>query len=154
MNWAMTIVVAGAMTLMAGSAANAEVLPNDVEYVDGEVVLPLLEASGDAVAGADVFASKKIGNCLACHAVSSLSDKPFHGDVGPELDGAADRWSEGQLRAIVADAKKVFGSQTVMPGFYSLEVGADVREKSIGLTILSAQQIEDLVAFLSTLTEE
>jgi L-cysteine S-thiosulfotransferase len=55
------------------------------------------------------------------------------------------------LRAIVTDAKQVFGPQTVMPGFYSLHVGVDVRKDLIGKTILSAQQVEDVVAYLSTL---
>jgi len=88
---------------------------------------------------------------LACHANSDLNDQLFHGEIGPVLDGVASRWSEGQLRTILVNAKAVFTKDTVMPGFYSLDVGEDVREDLIGKTILTAQQVEDLVAYLSTL---
>jgi sulfur-oxidizing protein SoxX len=57
------------------------------------------------------------------------------------------------LRAIVSDSKKVFGSETVMPGFYSLNVGVNVRKDLVGKTILTAQQVEDVVAYLETLKE-
>jgi sulfur-oxidizing protein SoxX len=82
-----------------------------------------------------------------------LEKEQFHGNVAPPLDGAADRWTPEQLRAIVADAKQVFGEQTVMPGFYSLKVGINVRKDLVGKTILTAQQVEDVVAFLATLKQ-
>jgi sulfur-oxidizing protein SoxX len=75
----------------------------------------------------------------------------FHGNVAPALDGVADRWSEAELRAIVVDAKRVFSEETVMPAFYSLEVGINVRKDLAGKTILTAQQVEDVVAYLTTL---
>ncbi|MGB7288407.1 MAG: sulfur oxidation c-type cytochrome SoxX, partial [Salaquimonas sp.] len=109
--------------------------------------------AGDAKEGRGVFASRKLGNCLACHAVSDQKDQLFHGEVGPPLDGAADRWNEAELRAIIVNSKAVFSEDTVMPGFYSLEVGADVREDLVGKTILTAQQVEDVVAYLATLKE-
>src|SRR3546814_14565870 len=71
---------------------------------------------------------RKLGNCLACHANSDLSEQLFHGGVGPSLDGAGERWTPEQLRAIVVDSKAVFGEQSVMPGFYSLDVGVNVRK--------------------------
>ena len=74
-------------------------------------------------------------------------------DVGPVLDGVADRWSAEELRAIVVNSKAVFGEETVMPGFYSLEVGKFVSEDLVGKTILSAQEVEDVVAYLGTLKE-
>ena len=73
--------------------------------------------------------------------------------MGPSLDGVAGRWSPQQMRAIVVNSKAVFGGQTVMPGFYSLDVGVDVDPKFEGKTILSAQDVENIVAFLSTLKE-
>ena len=54
------------------------------------------------------MAIRALGNCVACHAVSRMSDVPFQGEVGPSLDGAADRWDEAQLRGIVANAKMIF----------------------------------------------
>lgn len=128
-----------------------ETAPSDVEITALSIDKPLTDVAGDAASGKKIFANRKQGNCLACHVNSDLSDQLFHGEVGPSLDGVAVRWKEEQLRTILVNAKAVFTEQTVMPGFYSLEVGADVREDLIGKTILSAQQIEDLVAYLATL---
>lgn len=125
--------------------------PDAVKVVNLAVADSLTGAAGNAENGRKVFANRKQGNCLACHANSDMSDQLFHGEVGPSLDGAASRWSEGQLRAIVVNAKSVFTDITVMPGFYSLDVGENVRKDLIGKTILSAEQVEDIVAYLSTL---
>jgi len=152
MKWTKTIFMTGFLAL-ATSASAADIAPGDVKFEDGMIAMSLSGAAGDAQAGAATFANRKKGNCLACHAVAEMSDQLFHGDVGPELNGVADRWSEQQLRAIVADSKQVFGQETVMPGFYSLNVGVDVRESLIGKTILGAQDIEDVVAYLITLKE-
>ena len=125
--------------------------PADVEIKELSVDKPLTAEAGNAESGREIFANRKQGNCLACHANSDMADQLFHGEVGPTLDGVAGRWNEGQLRTILVNAKAVFTEQTVMPGFYTLEVGEDVREDLIGKTILTAQQIEDLVAYLTTL---
>ncbi|RUM95072.1 sulfur oxidation c-type cytochrome SoxX, partial [Pseudaminobacter arsenicus] len=99
------------------------------------------------------FKDRSLGNCLACHANVDMEKELFHGNVGPSMDGVADRWKPEELRAIVTNSKQVFGEETVMPGFYSLEVGKNVGEKFVGKTILTAQQVEDVVAYLATLKE-
>jgi len=129
----------------------AETAPADVVIKDLMIADSLTGSPGDAAEGRKVFADRKLGNCLACHANSEMTDQQFHGEVGPSLDGVASRWSEGHLRTILVNAKAVFSKETVMPGFYSLEVGEDVRKDLIGKTILSAGQIEDLVAYLQQL---
>jgi len=144
-----------ALFVTGSSAALAAVVaPDLVKNVDGEVAMSLTGTAGNAEDGAKIFADKKLGNCLACHANKSMSNQLFHGNVGPPLDGVASRWEPQQIRAILVNSKAVFGPDTVMPGFYSLEVGADVRKDLVGKTILSAKQIEDLVAYLVTLKEE
>lgn len=125
--------------------------PGDVVIENLSIDKPLTDVAGDAASGKEIFINRKLGNCLACHANSDMNDQLFHGEVGPALDGVGGRWSEGQLRTILVNAKAVFTDQTVMPGFYSLDVGANVRKDLIGKTILEAQQIEDLVAYLSQL---
>ena len=140
-----------AAMLVTAPVVTADTAPDAVVIENLEIVESLTGAAGDAAAGRNIFVNRKQGNCLACHANSDLAEQPFHGEVGPTLDGAGTRWSEGQLRLIVSNAKKVFSDATVMPGFYSLEVGEDVRKDLIGKTILSAQQVEDLVAYLATL---
>lgn len=144
--------MAGAM-MLSGAAFASEVAPNAVEFTDDGVTMSLTGAAGDPAAGAEVFKSRKLGNCLACHANADMANELFHGDVGPELNGAASRWEEPMLRAILVNSKQIFTDETIMPGFYSLEVGKNVRESSIGKTILTAQQVEDVLAYLGTLKE-
>lgn len=145
--------LAGAFLLPATLAFGADVAPDAVKFEDNAVVASLTGAAGDPVAGAAVFKDRGLGNCLACHANQDMEKELFHGTVGPSMDGVADRWAAEELRAIVANSKQVFGEETVMPGFYSLEVGKNVGEQFVGKTILSAQQVEDVVAYLATLKE-
>lgn len=127
------------------------IAPADVQVTKLSINEPLTDQPGDATEGRNVFADRKLGNCLACHANSDMKDKLFHGEVGPVLDGVAARWTPEQLRTIVVNSKLVFTENTVMPAFYSLDVGENVRENLVGETILTAQQVEDLVAYLATL---
>lgn len=145
--------LAGAFLLSASVAMAAEIAPDAVKFEDNAVTTSLSGGAGDPVAGAAVFKDRSLGNCLACHANKDMEKDLFHGTVGPPMDGVADRWEAGQLRAIVADAKKVFGEETIMPGFYSLNVGLNVRKDLVGKTVLNAQQVEDVVAYLATLKE-
>lgn len=140
----------GLIGLVAGVSAET-IAPGDVKIDGLSINESLTGVAGNVDEGKKIFANKKLGNCLACHANSDLKDQLFHGEIGPNLDGAGSRWQEAQLRTILVNAKAVFTEQTVMPGFYSLDVGANVRKDLVGKTILNAQQIEDLVAYLSTL---
>lgn len=147
--------IATAMAALIATTALAEVVaPADVTYNDIGVEQSLTGAKGDPAQGREWFAERKLGNCLACHANDDLKDLPFHGEVGPPLDGAGDRWSEAELRGIVVNAKQVFGEQTIMPGFYVLETGERVMEQFQGQTVLSAEEVEDIVAYLMTLKQE
>ena len=144
-----------AMTAIALSTASyaSEVAPDAVAFTDDGVTMSLTGVAGDAAAGAKVFTDKSQGNCLACHVNAAMPKEQFPGNVGPALDGVASRWDEPQLRAIIVDSKKALSDETVMPGFYSLNVGAHVAEEYVGKTILTAQQVEDVVAYLVTLKE-
>lgn len=147
------IALAALVAMTAGAAHAAEIPPSDVKFEDMEIKASLTGVPGNPEEGAKAFASRSLGNCLACHAVQSMSKEQFHGNVAPPLDGAADRWTVEQMRAIVVDAKQVFTDETMMPGFYSLKVGINPRKDLVGKTILSAQQVEDVVAYLATLKE-
>lgn len=131
--------------------AVADISPDDVPF-DGsmQVQESLTGKAGDPAEGRKVFANRKLGNCLACHAASDQSDQLFHGEIGPSLDGVASRYPEGLLRTLVINAKKVFSEATVMPGFYTTDLGIRVADKFAGKTILTAQQVEDVVAYLKT----
>ena len=142
-----------AAALCAGitTVAAKDIPPGDVKIVDGKLSQAVSDAPASAADGRKFFADRKLGNCLACHANADMSEQLFHGEVGPPLDGVAERWTPDQLRAIVVNSKAVFGPQTVMPGFYSLEVGKDVAKDFQGKTILTAAQVESIVAYLATL---
>lgn len=146
------------MATAAGVVAE-DVAPTAVKYEDGTVAQSLSGAPGDAERGREIVGNKSLGNCVACHEVTDLKDVPFHGEIGPMLDGAGDRWSEAELRGIVANAKMMFEG-TMMPAFYKTEGFVRPGDAYTGkaptsdLTpILTAQQIEDVVAYLSTLKE-
>lgn len=137
-------------TFSAVSVAN--ISPDDVPFnASMQVDESLTGKAGDPTEGRKVFANRKLGNCLACHALSEQSDQLFHGEVGPSLDGVGGRYPEGLLRTLVINAKKVFSDATVMPGFYTNEQGEHVADKFAGKTILTAEQVEDVVAYLKTL---
>jgi sulfur-oxidizing protein SoxX len=140
-------------TTALASEASEPIAPDKVAIQDGELAQPLTGKKGDPAAGRKWFVGRKLGNCLACHINKETSDEQFHGEVGPPLDGVADRYDEAQLRAIVTNSKAVFGDQTLMPGFYRVSGMNRVADKFAGKTILSAQQVEDIVAYLMTLKE-
>ena len=140
--------------MLAGSSAlAADVMPANVVFNDGVVGAALTAQAGDPAAGRKVFMNRKLGNCLACHANEDMSDQSFHGEVGPALDGVADRWEAAELRGIVVNSKMMFEG-TIMPAFYK-DAGFERNLKKFqGKSILNAQQVEDVVAYLLTLKEE
>lgn len=146
----------GATAVLAFCASSAfanEIKPTDVKYEDGAIMASVSGTPGDAAAGRETFANRKQGNCLACHANSEWAELGFHGEVAPPLDGAADRWSEAELRGIVSNAKMIFEG-TIMPAFYIDSGYERPLGKFEGKSILTAQQVEDVVAYLMTLKEE
>jgi sulfur-oxidizing protein SoxX len=140
--------------MLAGSSAfAADVMPANVVFNDGAISAALTAQAGDPAAGRKVFMNRKLGNCLACHANEDMSDQSFHGEVGPALDGVADRWEVAELRGIVVNSKMMFEG-TIMPAFYK-DAGFERNLKNFqGKSILNAQQVEDVVAYLLTLKEE
>lgn len=154
------IVLGIAAAAIVAGYANAETAPDDVKFVDGAVATSLSGKPGDPVEGEKIFTTKSMGNCIACHEVTALAKYPFPGDIGPSLDGVAGRWNEAELRGIVANAKMTYEG-SVMPPFYKVSGFIRPGDHYTGKAapadlkpILSAQQIEDVVAFLETLKEE
>ena len=142
-----------ALVLMGQISSAGVVSPGDVRFVDGAIEASLTGVAGSVEAGRKTFSNRKLGNCLACHVNSDMPNELFHGEVGPTLDGVSDRWSEAELRGIVANSKMTFEG-TIMPGFYVNEGLNRTLKKFDGATVLSAQQVEDVVAYLMTLKEE
>ena len=154
-----SLIGAAAIAVIASGAQAEDVLPTAVAYAEGSVEQSLSGMPGDAANGRAIVGDKKQGNCVACHEVADLADVPFQGEIGPALDGAGDRWSEAELRGIVANAKMTF-EDSMMPAFYKTSGfirpgdGYTGKAPKAELSpILSAQEIEDVVAFLLTLQD-
>ncbi|MBL4873198.1 MAG: sulfur oxidation c-type cytochrome SoxX [Rhodobacteraceae bacterium] len=140
-------------TAAFAAMATAEITADDVVFDEyGSVAMSLTGVAGDAANGRDLFKNRKLGNCLACHKNTDLSDQAFQGEVGPSLDGVGDRWNEEELRGIVSNPKNTF-EDTIMPAFYRTSGFFRTLEKFEGKSILSAQDVEDVIAYLQTLTE-
>lgn len=148
------ILFVASAAILGVSAVVAETLaPTQVAFNEGAVEQSLTGVAGDPAMGRKVFANRKQGNCLACHMNEDLAEESFQGEVGPPLDGAADRWTEAEFRGIVSNAKMMF-PETIMPAFYIDEGYERPLEDFAGKSILTAQQVEDVVAYLQTLTFE
>lgn len=124
-----------------------------VQYIisNGEIVKPLTSNAGNAERGKQIVLDRERGDCVVCHAMP-LPDRQFHGTVGPPLDGVGHRYTEGSLRLRVVDAK-AFNPQSVMPAYHRGRGLTAVRTTLKNVPILSAQEIEDVVAYLVTLTD-
>lgn len=150
---------AGVFVALAALPAAGETTPKDVVYVDGAIAASLSGAPGDPENGTKVMTTAAKGNCVACHVIGAMPKVQFPGNIGPALDGVADRYDEAQLRGLVANAKMTING-TFMPAFYKTE---GLNRATNGYTgkapegplmpILTAQEIEDVVAYLITLKE-
>lgn len=120
------------------------------DVVGDEIPASLTGAPGDPVRGREIAAGRE-GNCLACHNMP-IPEEQFHGDVGPDLAGIGARLSPGALRLRLVDPKRL-NPATIMPAFYTVDGLKRVDPYYRGRPALDAAQIEDLIAYLASLTE-
>ena len=122
-----------------------------MKYVikDGAIAKSLTGKPGNAANGRKLAINRKLGNCLACH-VMPIPEQTFHGLVGPDLNGVASRRSAGEVRLLIVNPK-LANPDTIMPAFYRKDGLHRVMKKFQGKTMLSAEQVEDLVAYTMTL---
>ena len=124
-------------------AATAQVITGDsiFESLSSEV--------GNPVRGRAIVASRQTGLCLLCHN-GPFPEERFQGNLAPELTASVARLNAPQLRARIVNAAH-FNPQTIMPAYYETKHLNRVAPKFVGQTILSGQEIEDVIAFLLTL---
>lgn len=109
----------------------------------------LTGAAGDAARGRAIVVDRQVGLCLLCHS-GPFPEQRFMGDLAPDLRGAGARLSPGQIRLRIADSSRV-NPASIMPAYFKTEGLQRVAPAFRGKTVLTAQQIEDVVAFLVTL---
>ena len=123
------------------------------QVIKGDSIFESLSSeSGDPVRGRAVVASRQSGLCLLCHS-GPFPEERFQGNLAPELKTSVARLSAPQLRARIVNAAH-FNPQTIMPAYYQTSQLNRVAPKFSGQTILSGQEIEDVIAFLMTLNNE
>jgi L-cysteine S-thiosulfotransferase len=106
---------------------------------------------GDPVRGRAIVANRQVGLCLLCHS-GPFPEERFQGNLAPDLRGAGARWSEGQLRLRIVDSGRI-NATTIMPAYHRTEGLVRVAPAWRGKPVLSAEQVEDVVAYLKTLKD-
>ncbi len=153
---AVTVVIALALMMARASAADPQAAKNEtrpaITIVDDGIPTPLENLVGDAERGKKIVANRHESLCVLCHQLPAALGIPaaFQGNIAPSIEGTGSRWTAAQLRLRLVDSRKL-SPYSVMPSYYRVEgltrVGAAWQSRSI----LTAQQIEDVIAYLLTL---
>jgi L-cysteine S-thiosulfotransferase len=120
-------------------------------YAQDGIPSSLTGEKGDPVRGRAIVANRQLGLCLLCHS-GPFPEERFQGNLAPSLEGAGTRWSEAQLRLRIVDSSRL-NPATIMPAYHRTEGLVRVGPAWRGKPVLSAEQIEDVVAFLLTLKD-
>jgi sulfur-oxidizing protein SoxX len=145
---AFALLIAG---LPAAGPLRAQDALRPYTVVGDAIPASLTGVPGDAARGRAVVLNRQAGLCLLCHS-GPFPEERFQGDIAPDMRGAGSRWSEGQLRLRIVDASRL-NPDTIMPIYYRTEGFTRVALAWRGKPILTAEQIEDVVAFLGTLRD-
>ena len=136
MNWCEACAIA--FSILVGNAFAGDSIPAS-----------LTGAKGDPARGRAIVANRQVGLCLLCHS-GPFPEERFQGNLAPDLTAVGARLSEGQIRQRIVDPTKV-NPQSIMPAYYKSEGLVRVAPAYRGKTVLTAEQIEDVVAYLSSL---
>lgn len=148
--WLAIFAVFGAVALWTvPTPAGQTLVP--YEIVGDAVPLPLTGAPGDAARGRAIVVTRQVGLCLLCH-TGPFPEEKLQSTLAPDLAGVGSRFSAGQLRLRLVDASRL-KPDTIMPPYYRVQNLSRVAPGFIGKPILTAGQIEDVVAFLATLKD-
>ena len=128
----------------------AEDAPRPYEVVGNAIPKSLTGGPGDPERGRAIVV-KRESTCLLCHS-GPFPEQRFQGDLSPNLKGAGSRWSEGELRLRLVDPSRL-NPATIMPSYYRVDGLNRVAQNYRGKPVLTAEQIEDVVAYLKTLRD-
>jgi sulfur-oxidizing protein SoxX len=135
--------------LLAAAPASADELRTFA--ITGDAIVEPLGARGDVTRGRAIVVDRQKGLCLLCH-TGPFPEQRFQGTLAPSLAGAGARWNEGQLRLRLVDSSKL-NPATIMPAYYRNDGFTRVGSAWQNKPVLTAEQIEDVVAFLATLKD-
>jgi L-cysteine S-thiosulfotransferase len=142
------VFAAAAVLLVCGKGVAAEAL-RPYTIIGDTIPASLTGTNGDPARGRAIVLDRRLGACLLCHTGPFPEDK-FQGTLAPDLSGAGSRWPESELRLRLVDGTRL-NPDTIMPPYYRVEGLARVGNIWRGKPILSAEQIEDVLAFVSSL---
>jgi L-cysteine S-thiosulfotransferase len=150
---AASLLALAALVSALGPAAAEEQLPYVARFtvVGDAIPEPLAGKRGDPARGRRIVLDRELGNCLICHQVPEAGE-PFQGDLGPNLAGVGGRLSPGQIRLRLVDQSRL-NPATIMPPYHRIDGLNWVAARYRGRPVLSAEEIEDVVAYLATLKE-
>jgi sulfur-oxidizing protein SoxX len=136
---------------IAAGQDRAEPALRPYTVVGGAIPQSLTGAPGNAERGRAIVVNRQVGLCLLCHN-GPFPEEKFQGTLAPDLKGAGSRATEGQLRLRIVDASRL-NADTIMPPYYRVDGLARVAPAFQGKPILTAEQIEDVIAYLATLKD-
>ena len=149
MTWAGRLGLTTCLLALAGVAALAEAAPYRI--VGDAIPASLTGQPGDAARGRAIVVDRTRGLCLLCHS-GPFPEQRFQGELSPGLAGAGARWTEGQLRLRIVDGRRL-NPDTVMPAYGTTDGLTRVGGSWRGRTVLEPGEIEDVVAYLTTLKD-
>ena len=143
---------AAAMLLIFAACTPARAEPLQPYEIVGDAILaPLTGTPADAARGRAIVVNRRVGLCLLCHS-GPFPEEKLQGNLAPDLAGTGARWSVGQLRLRLVDPRRL-NPESIMPAYYRIDGLDRVAPAFRGKPIFSAQQIEDVVAFLASLKD-
>ena len=152
---ALVTALAGIAALVLGTAGvRAELKPTELKsytIVGDAIPESLTGTKGDPAKGRAIVANRQVGLCLLCH-TGPFPEERFQGTLAPDLGGAGRRWSQSQLRLRIVDSTRI-NPASIMPPYYRTDGLVKVAPAFAGKPVLNAEQIEDVVAYLSTLQD-
>ena len=137
-----------AMLALSSAASGQELRPY---IIRGDSIPESLTGVGGDPARGRALVLERTSTCILCHS-GPFPEEKFQGDLAPNLAGSGSRWSMGQLRLRLVDASRL-NPTTIMPSYYRVDGLTRVAPAWRGKPILTAEQIEDIVAYLATLRD-
>jgi len=149
--WSIFVLMAAVAQAMPGGSAHAAdaAPPSALEIVGDGIPEPVAATPGDPARGRSLMLARDPANCILCHAIPDPAVR-FSGDLGPPLAGVGARLTVAQLRFRVADIIRL-NPATIMPSYYRVEGFRLVAPAYRGKPILTAAELEDVVAYLATM---